>query len=207
MKRIHGRMRSDVGPGFSHRRKLLGVGLILWVLTMPTFGFSAAPNLNPFGLQDSLIGQMAPELEVTDWLNGEGVSLKDLRGKVVVLEFFQLWCPGCKKFSIPLMKEWGETFKAEKDIIFVSIHTVFEGHSIQSPYRLRQFVQDKMIPHLVGIDRHLEGDSIPVTMRRYRTGGTPAMAIVDKQGRIRFKYFGAFRKEPVEAFIWDLIRE
>lgn len=196
----------------SQEKRILGprvvcAGLILGALTMTPFGALAAPNLNPFGIRDPLVGKIAPELAVSEWVNGKGFALKDLRGKVVVLEFFQLWCPGCNKFSIPLMKEWAKIFKDEKEIIFVSIHAVFEGHSVQSPRRLKQFLKDEKIQHLVGIDRHLKGDTIPVTMRRYRTGGTPAIAILDKKGRVRFKYFGAFRKEPVETFIWELINE
>lgn len=162
---------------------------------------------NSFRNEDPLIGKPAPELEISEWLNGQGTTLKDLRGKVVVLEFFQLWCPGCNKFSIPLMKEWTKEFAKEKDVVFVSVHTVFEGHSYQSPKRLKKFIKKKGIGHLVGIDRHVGKDPVPVTMRRYRTGGTPCIAIVDKRGIVRFKYFGGFAKESVTAFIRDLMKK
>ena len=55
----------------------------------------------------------APEWVVSEWINGSGTSLQDLRGQVVIVEFFQLWCPGCNKFSIPLMKRWGHSFHDE----------------------------------------------------------------------------------------------
>lgn len=163
--------------------------------------------LNSFGIDDALIGNPAPQLDIVEWLNGDGITLNDVRGNVVVLEFFQLWCPGCNKFSIPLMKEWTEKFEGEDDILFVSIHTVFEGHQVQSPARLKKFVEKKKIQHLVGIDRHIDNDPVPSTMHRYRTGGTPCMVIVDKNGLIRFKYMGGFRAEPVTALIKDLLNE
>ena len=163
--------------------------------------------LNPFDLKDPLVGEPAPELEISTWMNGEGVSLKELRGKVVILEFFQLWCPGCNKFSIPLMKEWKKIFADEREIVFISIHTVFEGHRINSVKNLRIFIKKKKITHLVGVDRHGRESDIPVTMRRYRTGGTPCMDILDKQGVIRFKYFGMYHKEPITELIRHLLRE
>ena len=99
--------------------------------------------VNPFGLKDPLIGMKSPEPMILEWLNGKGQPLSSYRGKVVVMEFFQLWCPGCNKFSIPLMKEWSNKFKDNKNFILISIHTVSEGHSFQSPNRLRKFVKEK----------------------------------------------------------------
>lgn len=47
--------------------------------------------------------------------------------------------------------------------------------------------------HPVGIDTYVaEGDEVPETIRRYRTGGTPHLVIVDKQGWQRFRHLGAF---------------
>lgn len=152
----------------------------------------------------------APEWVISEWINGDGVILSDLKGKVVIVEFFQLWCPGCNSFSIPLMKKWTRTFKnqlAAGDLKILSIHTVFEGHDYQTPERLRSFVKEKGIHHLVGIDRHKKGERIPETMKRYRTRGTPEMAIIDKRGYIRFQKFGGFDPSRAERFIKQLLSE
>lgn len=152
----------------------------------------------------------APEWLISEWINGPGGTLSELRGKVVIVEFFQLWCPGCNRFSIPLMKKWTKTFKSEVatgDLKVLSIHTVFEGHDYQTPKRLRSFVKEKGIHHLVGIDQHEKGERIPETMKRYRTRGTPEMAIIDKTGYIRLQKFGGFDPSPVERFIKHLLSE
>ncbi len=54
--------------------------------------------------------EQAPELEISEWINGEGITLESLCGKVVIIEFFQLWCPGCNHSSILLMEKWGGDF-------------------------------------------------------------------------------------------------
>ena len=155
-------------------------------------------------------GKKAPEWEISEWINSEPLNLSDLKGQVVVIDFFQLWCPGCKSFSIPLMHHWEKVFEkeaAEGQIAFISIHTVFEGHNFQTPKRLRRFLKEKEIAHPVGIDRHIEGKRIPETMRRYRTMGTPEMAIIDKSGNLRFQRFGFFEPAFGEGLIRTLLGE
>ncbi|MBT2991041.1 MAG: hypothetical protein B6D72_01000 [gamma proteobacterium symbiont of Ctena orbiculata] len=155
-------------------------------------------------------GRAAPEWRISEWLNGEGTTVKALRGKVVVVDFFQLWCPGCNSFSVPLMAKWEAKYAdqaATGDIVFLSIHTVFEGHNYQTPERLRDYVRKKGITHQVGIDLHLPGEEIPETMRRYRTRGTPEMAIIDRKGIVRFQRFGGFEPIIGEQLIDRLLKE
>ena len=153
----------------------------------------------------------APDWEISEWINGPGPTLDELRGKVVVIDFFQLWCPGCKSFSIPLMEHWEKTVftkeVAEGRLVFVSIHTVFEGHAYQTPKRLRRFVKEKGITHPVGVARHLADRRVPETMARYKTMGTPEMAIIGKQGNIRFQRFGFFEPAQGERLIRTLLEE
>ena len=155
-------------------------------------------------------GIKAPEWDIAEWINGDAVTLEELKGKVVILEFFQLWCPGCNEFSIPLMKAWQNTFTKEIEsgqLVMLSIHTVFEGHFMQSPGRLKSFVKKKGITHLVGIDRHIGDEEIPETMSRYRTRGTPEMAFIDKQGNIRVQQFGSFNPDRGETLVRQLLGE
>ena len=148
----------------------------------------------------------APEWQVSQWINGDPGRMSSLRGKVVLIEFFQLWCPGCNSFSIPLFQRWNERYAGRDDVVLVSIHTVFEGHELQTPERLREFVREKGIEHSVGIDAYDEEDElVPVTMRRFATRGTPHVVIVDKQGDVRFSNFGSFDPDTVEFYIERLL--
>ncbi len=174
---------------------------VLAVSFLVTAGWSARSATEP---------RKAPEWDISEWINSPGLSLGELEGKVVVIDFFQLWCPGCNKFSIPLMHHWEKVFAEEhKDgrIVFVSIHTVFEGHGYQRPQRLRRFIEEKRISHPVGIDRHEDGRRLPITMQRYATRGTPEMAIIDKKGNIRFQRFGYFEPAVGETTIRTLLAE
>ena len=119
-----------------------------------------------------------------------------------------MWCPGCNEFSIPLFRRWEEIYGGRDDVVVVSMHTVFEGHDVQTPRALRRFVADHGIEHPVGIDNYRPDDrEVPETMKRFRTGGTPHVVIVDREGKIRFSHFGVFDAAPVEAFIERLLKE
>ena len=138
----------------------------------------------------------APAWDVAGWINSDGMDLADLKGRVVIIEFFQLWCPGCNRFSKPLIKKWEKDFARQikkEQLTIVGVHTVFEGHSYQNPKRLRRYLKRNDIRHPVDVDRLRQGEHIPQTMRQFRTRGTPEMAIIDKQGVIRFQRFGGFR--------------
>lgn len=56
--------------------------------------------------KDKLEGKTPPKLEVEDWVNTEGKALKlaDLEGKVVVLDFWGVWCGPCRD-AMPHLKE------------------------------------------------------------------------------------------------------
>lgn len=150
----------------------------------------------------------APDWEVAGWLNDDPGSLHDHRSQVVVIGFFQLWCPASREFSIPLLQRWRALYGDREDIAIILVHSVFEGHDYQSPERLREFIRENDILQPVGIDAYDDVDElVPVTMRRYEAGGTPHLVIVDRDGMVRFTHFGVFAPEPIEGFIERLLEE
>jgi len=129
--------------------------------------------------------QLAPELDVAEWI-GEPSPLESLRGRVVLVEAFQMLCPGCVNHAIPQAKRVKQLFP---DVAVVGLHTVFEHHEVTGADALRVFLAEFGVDFPVAIDRH-EGDAIPVTMRRYGLRGTPSTLAIDRAGRLRFSHFG-----------------
>ncbi len=177
-------------------KKLLIVGIILNVAVLLAGKTEANPSEN-----------QASEWVISEWINSNGLTLEGLRGKVVIIDFFQLWCPGCNRFSGPLMEKWYRHYEDRHDIQLVGIHTVFEGHSQQTPKLLRQYVREKNIIYPVGVDAHVSNQRLPETMIRYHTHGTPEIVIIDKKGEIRFQHFGSFNPSVAEKLINTLLNE
>lgn len=149
---------------------------------------------------------LAPELDVVEWCNSPGVTLEHLRGRVVLLEAFQMLCPGCVSHGLPQAKRARAAFDVD-DVAVIGLHTVFEHHDAMGPVALRAFLHEYRIDFPVGIDRHEGGDPLPVTMRRYQLQGTPSTVLIDHRGRIRAHAFGAIDDLVLGAQIGQLVAE
>jgi len=134
-----------------------------------------------------IVGKSAPALRVHKWINvpagKKTVRLSDYRGKVVYLYFFQAGCPGCLKHGFPALRTLTRRYKKDDKVAFIAIQTPFEGFKYHTARRLPELAKRFKLSIPMGHDgRH----SRKRLMRRYRTGGTPWVAIIDHTGVVRF---------------------
>ena len=150
----------------------------------------------------------APELQTTNWLNtDEAVLLGALRGKVVLIEAFQMLCPGCVSHGLPQAMRVHRVFDRD-DVAVIGLHTVFEHHGAQgSRTALAAFLHEYKIAFPVGIDAPSDNGGLPKTMARYGMQGTPTLLLVDKRGRLRKHKFGWEDDLVLGAEIMSLIRD
>ena len=173
-----------------------------------TLAGASLPGLLSIPAHGQAVGRPAPSWDILEWINGYGGNVDTLKGKVIIIDFFQLWCPGCNKFSGPLMNHWQQKFSNEMamgQLVLVKIHTVFEGHNYQTVNKLKTYVKDKGITIPVGVDRHIGERRIPETMRRYKTRGTPEIVMIDRNGMVRFQRFGWFDPAAAESYLESLL--
>lgn len=132
----------------------------------------------------------APALEVSRWLNTDSsLTLEALRGRVVVMECFQMLCPGCVMHGLPQALRVDREFD-RSDVMVIGLHTVFEHHEAMQPHALEVFCREYGISFPVGVDRADAASPIPRTMRAYEMRGTPTLILIDRKGRVRARHFG-----------------
>ncbi len=138
-----------------------------------------------------IAGRPAPSWGVSEWINlPEGsltLDVTDLKGTVVFMLGFQSWCPGCHSRGFPTLKQLIKTYAGADDVSFVAVQTVFEGFSTNTARRAWETAREYELDIPVGHDGTAGRHSI--FMQRYRTGGTPWVVIIDKQGIVRFNAF------------------
>ena len=135
------------------------------------------------------IQKSLPDWSVDQWFNTpKPLSLSELCGKVVVIEAFQMLCPGCVAHGLPLAQQVHETFPAE-DVVVIGLHTVFEHHAAMPLVSLAAFIQEYRITFPVGVDKPGKA-SLPQTMERYGLRGTPSLLLVDRRGGLAAHHFG-----------------
>jgi len=149
----------------------------------------------------------APEFVISEWLNAaEPVSLNRLRGRVVIIEAFQMLCPGCVSHGLPQAQRVRETFR-EADVAVIGLHSVFEHHNAQTPVALAAFLHEYRIDFPVAVDQLGEDRGLPRTMAAYGLQGTPTLVLIDRQGRRRAQHFGHVPDLRLGAEIMALIAE
>ena len=138
-----------------------------------------------------ILGKPAPKWSVDQWFNlpsgKKNLDIKDFRGKVLYMFCFQSWCPGCHSSGFPTLQKVMSRFKNNEDVAFVAIQTVFEGYSSNTFDHAKQVARKYKLTIPVG-QSGVAGKRSHV-MAQYRTGGTPWVIIVDRDGVVRYNSF------------------
>jgi thiol-disulfide isomerase/thioredoxin len=121
-------------------------------------------------------GEEAPEWTVTEWTDGKTHKLSDFRGKVVVLEFWGVWCSPCIN-GIPAIKQLQKKYR-NKDVVFIGMHTAGTDMS-----QIRSLLELKEWNMLTAIEEGTD-QTDSATSTRYGVRGYPTTVIIDRHGRI-----------------------
>ncbi len=150
----------------------------------------------------------APELQTTGWLNSPTpMTLAELRGRVVLVEVFQMLCPGCVSHGLPQAVRVSQTFERD-DVVVLGLHSVFEHHEAQGTREaLSAFLHEYRISFPVGIDAQSAAGGLPKTMSAYEMQGTPTMLLIDRGGYLRKQSFGQQPDLSLGAEIMALVSE
>ena len=134
---------------------------------------------------------LAPPIEAERWFNTDRpLALDMLRGKVVVLQAFQMLCPGCVTHAVPQARRLHEIAKNLDDLVVLGLHTVFEHHAAMTPVSLEAFLHEYGLKMPVAVDRPAPDGPIPLTMTAYGFKGTPSTVVIDRERRIVRLTFG-----------------
>lgn len=138
----------------------------------------------------------APEISAQSWINSGPLESSDLRGRVVLVEFWTFACWNCKNVE-PYIKQWHEKY-AEQGLLVIAIHTPEFGFE-RDLENVRKYVEENQIAYPVAVDNSF------TTWRRFGNRAWPALYLIDKQGRIRHVRVGEGGYRETEAQIRALL--
>ena len=159
--------------------RLVIVGIVaMLMVTLVGVGGAAAPDILPVAERNVVkLGEPAPNFRLRD-LNGHSVALSDLRGKVVLLNFWATWCGPCR-VEMPAMEELYRTF-SRNDFEILAVSTDAQGASVTRPFQQEN--------HLTFPILHDADYRVGLT---YGARSLPMTFMVDRQGIVRHQIFGA----------------
>jgi thiol-disulfide isomerase/thioredoxin len=132
----------------------------------------------------------------TEWLNSEPLGTDDLRGHVVLFDFWTFTCINWLRTE-PYIRAWSEAYRGD-GLIVIGVHTP-EFSFEHEPDRVRQQVKERRIDYPVAIDNEYE------VWRAFDNHYWPALYFVDENGAIRDQHFGEGRYEQSERLIQGLL--
>jgi peroxiredoxin len=146
----------------------------------------------------AVIDQPVVDFELED-LEGNKVSLSDLEGKIIFLNFWATWCPPCRD-EMPHMQVFHEKYKDEGVVILgVSPNQVENrggNDAEKAEKKVREFIAENGFTFPILLDRD---DSV---WEIYQQRGIPANYMIDKSGTVKYLKPGAFSSlEEMEAFL------
>ncbi len=154
----------------------------------------AAVHKTVNGLPD--YGQ-APQLHLDGaWINSRPLTLAQLRGKVVLIDFWTYSCINCLR-TLPHLKSWYATYH-DKGLVIVGVHTPeFAFEHVTS--NVRSAVKR------LGISYPVMQDNRYKTWDNYANQYWPAEYLIDKQGHVRHTHFGEGEYDQTESLIRRLL--
>jgi len=152
------------------------------------------PAIDPFKLPETVSEAAAPpEIRVDEWIDQKPIKLSELRGQVVLLDFWAPWCGPCR-VTFPRLQKWHESYKA-KGLVILGV-TNFFGHAegkeltrAQELDYLRTFKKTFRLPYGFAVADTEEND------RNYAVGSIPTTFLIDRRGAVRFISTGSGDEE------------
>lgn len=154
-------------------------GYFLWnAHTQPTYAAGAAAEKKEIGIRP---GYYAPDFTLEN-LQGEKVTLSDLRGKFVLLNFWAIWCPPCREE----MPDFNRFYQENKDqITILGVELGSKKTDVQKFISKGQYVY----PILLDLTKKIGN--------QYRITAVPTTFILDRDGKILYAVEGMLNYETL----------
>lgn len=142
---------------------------------------------------------LAPELiSGGEWFNSKPLTLAQLKGRVVLIDFWTYTCINCIR-TLPYLQSWHDKY-ASKGLVIIGVHTP-EFEFEKNADNVKKAVID------FGLKYPIMQDNNYATWQAYNNQYWPAKYFVDKNGRVRSSHFGEGDYEKSERLIQELLKE
>jgi thiol-disulfide isomerase/thioredoxin len=146
---------------------------------------------------DTTPAPVAPEFKGIDhWINSKPLTMAQLRGKVVLLEFWTYSCINCVHV-MPYVKQWHKRYQ-DKGLVVIGVHTP-------------EYAEEKILGNVqsavkrFGIEYPVAQDTNYETWNAYNNRFWPALYLIDRDGRVAYDHFGEGAYAQTEARIQQLL--
>jgi thiol-disulfide isomerase/thioredoxin len=156
------------------------------------------PFLHGFPTTRTSNSELASLERADAWLNSPPLAPADLRGKVVLIDFWTYTCINWLR-TLPYVRAWHEKYR-DHGLVVIGIHAP-EFSFEKNLSNVRWAVKDMKVDYPIAVDNE------HVIWRAFRNNYWPALYFIDTEGRVRHHYFGEGAYEQTEMIIQALLAE
>ncbi len=148
----------------------------------------------------------APGLE-RPGLHRDRVDLRDLRGQVVLLNFWATWCPYCRREIPHLVALQEELGSRGLQVVGAAMNWKIDSRDPNDPHLFHQKVATFALEHDLNYPVPLVRTGMGEVMRRFGNvpGGIPYTVLIDREGRLRRTYQGSPGPEALRKGVKHLL--
>ncbi|MBV8096778.1 MAG: redoxin domain-containing protein [Acetobacteraceae bacterium] len=159
---------------------------------------SVVAQVAPAAVQLPIEGRLPSLASATGWLNSRPLMQSDLRGKVILIDFWTYTCIYWRR-TLPYVRAWAEKYK-DQGLVVIGVHAP-EFSFEKNIANVRRSAEDMRIDYPVAID------SEHAIWAAFRNQYWPALYLIDVSGQIRYHQFGEGEYEQSERTIQQLLAE
>jgi thiol-disulfide isomerase/thioredoxin len=137
--------------------------------------------------------------DIKGWINSKPLTLKDLHGKIVFLDFWTFGCINCIN-TRPYFRKMYNRFKNDERFVMIGIHSP-EFDFERDQENVKNAVEKYGLQYPIALD------SDNTTWKLYGNHYWPRQAMIDVSGRIRYEHIGEGSYEEMERRVSDLLAE
>lgn len=146
-----------------------------------------------------MVGKPATELDVAAWVNGASLTDDDLKGKVVLLDFWAVWCGPCIA-TFPHLREWQDKY-SNKGLVIIGMTNYYQydfDTAAEAIERVEGLEPEKEQEALVKFAQHHKLKHRFAVMpeksefsKSYNVQGIPQVVLIDRAGKVRMIRVGS----------------
>ena len=186
------------------KKPALTIAVVIFVVAAIIFIEMQKPKIKTANtIQNNLLKDnkypRAPDFAgIERWINSEPLKIEQLRGKVVLVDFWTYTCINCIR-TLPYLKDWDRTYRDE-GLVIVGVHS--PEFEFEKKYEnVLKAVNDYQLKYAVAQDNNY------VTWNMYQNRYWPHKFLIDIDGYIRYDHIGEGNYEDTEKMIQSLLDE
>jgi len=154
---------------------------LIFIFLISAFVSADRVNLQMLQAEES---RTAPDFELSD-LNGKKIKLSNHRGNIIVINFWETWCPACIK-EMPSLNRLVDNYKKEKKVVFWAIS-----------HEDKLSIQEFLSKYKFNYQQFCNGLKV---RKAYNVQFVPVHMIIDPKGKIRYSF-------PAEDEVYDKLNK